>query len=408
MRALAETGPRGLAFWLLVFAATLGNIVNSASTPVLARIVQEHLAGDAALAGFVVSLSAFASIAAMPLAGILADRVGVRTVIVVATVVAAVGLAVVLASLTVGGLVSSRILFGAGNAAVATVLTAWVVAVVPAGQRGRALSLFGLSVWVGLALGPPLGENLSQSAGYQAVWIVAIALQVGGLVLASFVRGAPRTVAVADPREVARGMSAWAPTLRTIALPGGVAVTAWAAEGFMIAFLIQHLEKNGLPAEGVTGAANVFTVFAASVIVSRLLIGGLPDRIGGVATARISLLVLGAGLAVLAFSGHFAVAAIGAVLVGAGYSPLYPALTMLATDGLDPSRRASGVGLFSAMTSIGYAIGALLGGVLVQSVGETTSFLLVAGAQLLVGLLLRGQRGVAPAAGAPSPAPEPG
>jgi MFS family permease len=405
VRSLAEAGPRGFAFWLLVLAATLGNIVNGASTPVLARIVQEQLAGDAALAGFVVSLAGFASIAAMPIAGILADRIGVRTVLVISSVVAAMGLAVVLSSLTVGGLLWSRILFGGGNAAVATALTAWVVAVVPAGHRGRALSLFGLSVWVGLALGPPLGENLYQSAGYQAVWAVAIAVQLGALLLASFVRGAPRTV-VTTRAEDARGLASWGPTLRTIALPGVVALTAWAAEGFMIAFLIQHLENNGLPTEGLTGAANVFTVFAASVIVSRLVIGGLPDRIGGVATARISLLMLGTGLAVLAVSGDFAVAAVGAVLIGAGYSPLYPALTMLATDGLAASRRSSGVGLFSAMTSIGYAIGSLLGGVLVESVGETASFLMLAGAQVLVVLLLSGQRGAAPASGA-SPAPEP-
>jgi MFS family permease len=135
-------------------------------------------------------------------------------------------------------------------------------------------------------------------------------------------------------------------------------------------------------AQGVLGAANVFAVFAGSVVGVRLLLGGLPDRLGPVRTARAALVVLAAGLVVLAVAHDFPTAAAGAVLVGAGYSPLFPTLTVLATRRLDDRTRATGVGVFSAVTSAGYAIGSLVGGLLVSTVGSGWALAVLAALQL--------------------------
>ncbi len=408
MRTLAEGGIRSLAFWLIVISAALGNIVNAATTPVLSRLVQEQLGGDAALAGLLVSLSGFASIATMPLAGVLADRVGVRKVLLVSTAVALVGLATILVSLSTPSVFLSRVLFGGGNAGVATALTAWVVAVIPAERRGRALGLFGLNVWVGLALGPIIGESLYRDSGYVAVWAASFVLQAAALVLASFVRKAPRSTTTGIAHAPGERRGQWILVARTITAPGVVALAAWAAEGLMVAFLIQHLEGHGIASTGLLGAANVFAIFAASVILTRLALAGLPDRWGPTPTARAAMVVLAAGLAIFAFADSFALAAVGAVLVGAGYSPLYPALTLLATNGLPSSVRSSAIGLFSAMTSVGYSAGALLGGVLIAAFDSRTSFLVLAAAQVAVIALLRTRRPEAPTEVVSTPvAPEP-
>lgn len=413
MRPLADAGTRGAAFWLIVAGSTAGHVVNAGTAPAVARLAQGPLGGDAALAGLLVSLAAIASIAAMPIAGVLADRMGARRVLLAAGLLSAIGLVAVLlaagaASAPSGSgavdapvlaLAAGRIVFGAGNAAVATALTAWVVAEAPRRERGRALGLFGLSVWVGLALGPVLGENLEQVAGSSGIWSGAIALQLLGVAAASFARDGR---ASAHPAAT-RIRSQRTPFARHLARPGAVGFTAWAAEGFMIAFLIQHLVRQGLDAQGLLGAANVFTVFAGSVIAVRLLLGGLPDRLGPVVTARIALVVLALGLAVLAIADGFALAALGAALIGAGYSPLFPALTLLATGQLPAHRRSAGVGVFSALTSAGYAAGSLLGGLLVAAADETVALLVLAAAQLLVLPLLRRTRGGT----APTTAPEP-
>ncbi|ROP63689.1 MFS transporter [Curtobacterium sp. ZW137] len=379
MRPLAESGVRGAAFWLLVLASTAGYVVNGASTPVVPRLATDQLGADPALGGLLVSLAGFVAIGAMPVAGVLSDRLGPRRVLLGAGLLAAVGLGIVLVALSIPTLAVSRLVFGAGNAATATALTAWVVAEVPVTQRSRALGLFGLAVWIGLALGPVVGENLYQSAGHRSVWIVAIGIQLAGLAVALLARDGSAPAYRSPARPTGTGI---APVLRAVVRPGAAGLVAWAAEGFMIAFLIQHLVGQGVGAQGLTGAANVFTVFAASVVGVRLLLGGLPDRVGPVRTARGALVVLAAGLVVLAVAHDFPTAAAGAVLVGAGYSPLFPTLTILSTRTLDDRSRATGVGVFSAVTSAGYAVGSLVGGVLVSAVGSGWALVVLAALQL--------------------------
>ncbi|MCW4385079.1 MFS transporter [Salinibacterium sp. SYSU T00001] len=395
MRSISEGGTRGAAFWLIVVASTLGNIVNSSNSPIIARIVGAELPGDDALAGMLVSLSAFASIAAMPLAGAAADRWSVRPVLIAASVIAIAGLVLVASALTVPTLAASRIIVGAGNAAVATALTAWVVAEIPHRERGRALGLFGLSVWVGLALGPPLGDALYREIGQQSVWIASAALQLTGLLIALLVRtrGPVKVDTGAIPMQApAEGLRGWLVILRAVAVPGGVALAAWASEAFMIAFLLQHLSRNGVASEGIFGAANVFTIFAVSVVTARLLLSNLTDRLGPVVVTRWALVMVAAGMLTLAVSESFAVAALGGMLVGIGYSPLYPALTMLATEHLHPRRRSTGLGVFAALTSVGHALGSLLGGFFILLMGEAWSFATLAAVLLLAILLLRDRR----------------
>ncbi|AWB88605.1 MFS transporter [Salinibacterium hongtaonis] len=406
MKGVAETGTRGAAFWLVVIAATVGNIVNTSNNPVIAQVIGNDLEGNDALAGFLVSLSAFASIAAMLIAGAAIDRFGVRPVLVASTTIAVVGLVLVAIALTVPTLGASRVIVGGGNAAVAMALTSWIVAEVPHHERGKALGFFGLSVWVGLALGPTIGDALYRELGQQAVWIVSALLQTIALAI-TFVTRAPRPnghhpVVNADRESTdtgevqidaapIRGLAGWIAVLREVALPGTVTIAAWACEAFMVAFLIQHLAKQGVASGGIFGAANVFIVFAASVIITRLAFGGLTDKLGPVVVARWALAMVAAGMVTLGLSNSFALAALGAVLVGVGYSPLYPALTILATENLDPRRRSTGLGIFSALTSFGHALGSLIGGYLILVIGEGWTFTALAGVVLLSILLLRGR-----------------
>lgn len=391
MKSLTPPGTLGSKFWLVFAASALCGIANSASTPVISRYVENELQGSAALAGFIVSLSAFVSIAAQLIAGVAADRFGLKRVAIACGIVGISGFLIMIASVTVGGAIASRVLFGGGNAAVATALMAWVVATVEPSHRGRALSAFGISVWLGLSIGPQVGETILQAWGYQSVWVACILLQLAALVAVLPVadlsaRRGPKTEHVREPA------GGWRLVLASVARPGLVAALAWSAEGFMLAFLIVHLLHNGLAPDGITGAASVFTVFAACVIGARLVLGGLPDRIGPVITARFALAALTAGMIVFAFAHTFPIAAIGAVLMGTGFSPLYPALTMLATETLPATRRGSGVGLFSAFTSVGYACGALFGGIIADVYGEVAAFLVIAGALVVAAFVLRSPR----------------
>ncbi|KAA9108027.1 MFS transporter [Microbacterium rhizomatis] len=376
---------RTLPFWLIFAASALGAMTNAASTPIIPLYVAEILGGGVTLSGVVISLAALASIAAMPIAGSYADRKGYRRIALIGGGMAIVALVLLAVVPTLWSAVTSRLLFGLGNSAAMTLVMAWLVAIAPPRQRGKALSIYGLSVWLGVAAGPQLGSAVNQSFGPLAVFGVCAVLELITFILIASLpspigSAAARAPRGERPRLTGRALMA---AFGAVWVPGVAAAAAWCGEGLMLGFLIVHLTGRGVPEYGVFGAASVFAVFAVSVIAARLVLAGMPDRIGPLRSTGISLTSLSAGMATLALAGDFWVAAVGAVLIGIGFSPLYPSLTMLATRGLHDDNRALGLGLFSSFTSVGYAGGALIGGVVIAMFSSMWAFLLVAGLQLV-------------------------
>ena len=86
------------------------------------------------------------------------------------------------AALSVNGwtLILSRILQAAGGALLSATSAAIVTAVFPQAERGRALGFIGMSVYAGLSVGPPLGGFLVDHFGWP--WIFLVNLPVGALV----------------------------------------------------------------------------------------------------------------------------------------------------------------------------------------------------------------------------------
>jgi predicted MFS family arabinose efflux permease len=249
------------------------------------------------------------------------------------------------------------------------------------GERGRALSLLGLSVWVGLGLGPPLGEVLREEIGFEAVWLAVLLMAVLTLVL---VLRLPRTPPrPADPHAPP---ARWRDAARAVLRPGIAGGLSWGAQGVVLAFLILHLR-----AEGVAAPASVLTIFAGAVILSRLVLAGMPDRYGPERTAAVSQVVAAGGLVVLGFASSMQAAAAGAILLGIGFATLQPSLTLLALERLDPRRRQAGTGMFVACMDLGVAAGTALGGLVADWRGEGAALLLAAGFTLAgAGVIARG------------------
>ena len=75
----------------------------------------------------------------------------------------------------VAGLIVARLFLGAGEGAVYTAGSAWVVDMAPPERRGRIIGLYGLAIWGGLALGPAIGELILHATDFEAVWAFAAA-----------------------------------------------------------------------------------------------------------------------------------------------------------------------------------------------------------------------------------------
>jgi MFS family permease len=348
-----------------IFAVTFcGLTAVGCVLPVLPRYVRGPLhEGDLAV-GIVIGCYAITGLLLRPIAGRLADRRGRKpTVLVGALLVGASGL-LYLPSLGLAGLIVARLVLGAGEGSLYTAGSAWVVDLAPAARRGRVLGLYGLAVWGGLSVGPLAGELLLEAGGYRAVWLFAAGLPLLGALIAARVPDPFEPIAHSEPH----------PLIAPEAIRPGLAV-ALASIGYaaVAAFIVLHLE-----ARGIGHGATVFAAFAAMIVLTRLLVGDLPDRVGAAPVAIGATLAEAVGLLVIAVAHSLPVALAGGLAMGAAFSLLNPSLMLIAVNRVSESARGAAMGTFTAFFDAGVGFGAPLAGLTAALTDYEGAFLLAA------------------------------
>jgi MFS family permease len=357
--AAPRIGPRFTALFIATFC---GLVAIGAVLPVLPRYVQGPIGGGDVAVGVVIGCYAISGLLLRPVAGRLADRWGRRPTAFVGLIAVSIGGALIFPALGIGGLVSARLVVGAGEGFLYTSTSAWVVDMAPIERRGRILGLFGLAVWGGLAVGPLVGELLLQSSGYKAVWTLAAVLPALGAVVIAFTTDPFRPKTHAEPH----------PLIAPEAIRPGVAV-ALASVGYatIASFIVLLLESRG-----IDHGATVFAAFAAMIVLARLVGGHLPDRLGPARVAIASTLVEAAGLFAIAISHSLVVALVGAMAMGAAFSLLNPSLMLIAVGRVSETARGAAMGTYTAFFDAGVGIGAPLAGLAAALTSYEGSFVL--------------------------------
>ena len=129
--------------------------------------------------------------------------------------------------------------------------------------------------------------------------------------------------------------------------------------------------------------------------IGQLFTGGLSDRIGRKGLIVGGMLVQALGMALVAGApalqepaALLPAFAAGQVLLGLGTAMVYPTLLAAIGDVAHPSWRASAVGVYRLWRDLGYAIGALLAGVVADSFGVTAAVWLVGGLTVASGAVV--------------------
>jgi MFS family permease len=102
---------------------------------------------------------------------------------------------------------------------------------------------------------------------------------------------------------------------------------------------------------------------------AQLLTGALSDRFGRKGLIVTGMMLQGAAIILLPFLHGFAWWAVAMALLGLGTALVYPTLLAAISDVAHPEWRASAVGVYRLWRDSGYAIGALLAGVLADLFG---------------------------------------
>jgi MFS family permease len=121
---------------------------------------------------------------------------------------------------------------------------------------------------------------------------------------------------------------------------------------------------------------------------SQLLTGPLSDRLGRKPLIVGGMLVQAVALAGTALAGNFTPWAATAVLLGVGTAMVYPTLLAAVGDVAHPTWRASAVGVYRWWRDAGFAVGALLAGVVADLAGLRAAVWVVAALTAASGLIV--------------------
>jgi MFS family permease len=336
---------------------------------VLLPLYVRQLGGTEIEIGFVMGLYSGVGIVCQPLIGPWVDVIGRRPFMLagVALNVTASLLATLPGSIPLLALV--RLIQGLAFSTFFVGAFSYVVDIIPPAQRGWALGIYGVSGFVSTAFAPLAGEWIVRRWGFRTLFVVSAVLAVGTVALVWPMREARRDAVL----RLAPGRMR-AALEDVVRLPMLVSVFFGLGSGTIFAFMPTFAEDLG-----VTTLSLFYTGYAAAAIAVRIAGGRLIDTRGRRAVIVPSMFVQASGTLLLAALGVLvtrtsatpvvpSLVLVGLVAGGA-HGFLYPGLAALVTDDTPEERRASVVGLFSAMFLVGNTAGAFIFGWVAHAAG---------------------------------------
>lgn len=380
MSTTATTGARLVTpqFVVLGAAGLAYFLAEGMLVPAIPRYVAGRLTGADIAVGSAVAAFSLSALVLRPWAGRIVDRHGRAVAMVGGGIVFAGSVATYGLADSVGVLAALRLLTGAGDAFFFVGAVTAMSDLAPAERRGEAISLFSLSLYAGLAVGPPIGEALVNAAGFGLVWLMAAGSAVVAVLLALRVGDTRQAPVPAEARRLVP-RAAVVPALLLLAL-------VWGMAGFL-AFVPLYALDLGLP-----GAGFLLFGFAAIVVVIRSVGARIPDRMGAVRSVRVSLLCSTFGLAVIGGWQSVPGVVLGTGLLGVGVALGTPAIMMLALERAPAAEHGAVMGTVSMSIDLATGLGPATFGLVAAATDRGTGFL-AAGLVASAGLMLAARRG---------------
>jgi len=184
-------------------------------------------------------------------------------------------------------------------------------------------------------------------------------------------------IALALPRPAVKGSRARPLPFRDVLgkIYGFGLILAMGSAGFgVIATFITLFYQ----AKGWDGAAFALTLFSAAFVGTRLLFPNAINRFGGLRVAAACLAVEAAGLFLVAGAFEPWMAKTGALLTGAGFSLVFPALGVVAVKAVPQANQGSALATYTAFMDLALGITGPIAGFIMSFAGVPLVYLLTA------------------------------
>jgi MFS family permease len=371
------------AFVALAAATLAFFIAGGLVLPVAPRFAK--LALDADALGFGVAIGSFSVVSLLlrPIVGWASDRFGRRPLLIGGSLITMTALALHLVATDLLLFTVARGLLGAGEGFFFVAALAAASDIAPEERRGEAISFLSLSLYLGVAIGPPIAEIVFGAGSYNAVWLAATAV-AGSAVLLSLVvpESAPGLLASragGGPR-IARG-----PFIHPAGLFPGLIILfgLWGMAGFLTYLPLY------IPHVGMTGAGLPLAAYALVVVGLRIIGATWPDRFGAARLSGAALAISAVGLAIIGVAATPLGLMAGTIVFATGVAFTMPALLALAVARVPPTERGTVVGTATVFLDVVFGIAPVTLGFVADAGGYGSTFLISAAlAAVAAGLLI--------------------
>jgi predicted MFS family arabinose efflux permease len=251
-----------------------------------------------------------------------------------------------------------------------------VVDILPPERRGEGIGLFGLSMTLGMAMGPFAGLWLSREMSYETMFLAGGGLSLIGFALAAIVK-VPALKHNTARRKFHEGL------IEKTALPASLSVMLLIfAYGGLISFVSVYGKETGIGNTGI-----FFLIFAAGLGISRIISGKIFDRSGPLCRYHYRHTDDHNRIPVLALFPGYAGYCTSAFLLGAGNGIMISTFQAMVNNLVGPEKRgAANSTLFTAF-DLGIGGGMIATGILADMITLRGSFIFSA-AVTVSGLLL--------------------
>ncbi len=313
------------------------------------------IGSDEAGAGLAFGAFGVTALLCRPYAGRLSDVRGRRPLMLFGATLCAVGMVLLPVADSLAAVVGIRLVQGVAEAAFFVAGFALLADLAPPSRMGEALSYNSLGLYLGIALGPPLGELLIEQSGYDAAWYGATALS---LLAAALVLTIPEPARDADGDGHGR----------LIHRPGiGVSLGFFASLAAISGFLaFASLRADEV---GLSNTSLALLTYGLVVVFCRIAFARVPDRLPSLPLGAASLVAIALGLLLVAAwptpVGMMTGVAVMAVGVAFSTPAFFAAIFATAT----PSERGAAAGTASAFIDLGLGFGPIALGVVADASG---------------------------------------
>ena len=355
-----------LALWALMisaFAVGTTEVVIVGLLPTIAADLGVSLPS----AGLLVSLYALGVTIGAPVLTALTGRLPRKTLLLALLVLFIAGNAFAAFAPGYDSLLAARFITGLAHGVFFAIASTIATNLVSRDKESSAIAMVFMGLTVALVTGVPLGTWVGQVFGWQSTFLGVVALGAVGLI-ASAVLVPARLPQSAPPSLRAQAQVLTSPRLLLVCL-----ITAVGYGGNFVAFTYLALmltQVTGLTAGAVS---LVILLYGASVAVGNILGGRLADRMGPVPALTLIFAGLALLLAVLGAVLTQPVAAVAVVGLWGGFAfanvpPLQSYVVQIARE-VSPDAVDVASGLNIGAFNLGIALGAWIGGMVVQGAG---------------------------------------